>query len=109
MDNNDNIYSHNQPAIVRSPFLPSSPEKRVRFEEVMAAILPQLGSHRGKIVAAQVMIALKIEGILDRDLDDKEIHMIQTIKDAVLSDPDRQKQALSYAKFKQLGQERESV
>jgi hypothetical protein len=105
MNDQDIVYDQNSPALVRSPFLPSSPEKRVRFEEVMAAVLPQLGAHKGKLVAAQVMIALKIEGILDRDLNDKEIRMIQSIKDAVLADPEREKQALSYAKLKQLGKE----
>jgi len=102
MNDDDGIYNHNVPAMVTSPFLPSSPEKRLKFEEVMSVVLPQLGSHKGKLIAAQVMIALKIEGILGDALEDRDIKLIQTVKDAVLEDPHREKQALSYANLLQL-------
>lgn len=108
MNEDDIIYNHDIPAVVSSPFLPSSPEKRLKFEEVMAVVLPQLGAHKGKLIAAQVMIALKIEGILGSRIDDKDIKLIQTVKDAVLEDPDREKQALSYVSLLQLDGRRDT-
>jgi len=108
MDDQNQLMNNDVPVVATSPFLPSNPEKRLRFEEAMSIVLPQMGSHKGKLICAQVLIALKIEGILDKELTDAEVKMVQTIKDSVLADPEREKQALTYAKYKQIQGDHES-
>ncbi|MFT5171826.1 MAG: hypothetical protein ACI9BD_001604 [Candidatus Marinamargulisbacteria bacterium] len=80
-----------------SPLLPTDVERQYQFQEIFKNILPYLGSHDGKIVLAQVMIALKLEGIIGKELGDQDYEMLKVVKDAVLAEPIQRQRALKWA------------
>ncbi len=78
--------------------LPVSAEKHNLFKGILKNILPYLGSDEGKIVLTLVMVALKLEGIVGKELNHKETNMVNVIKDAILSEPSKKRQALQLAR-----------
>jgi hypothetical protein len=78
--------------------LPVSSEKHYLFKGILRNILPYLGSDEGKIVLTLVMVSLKLEGVVGKQLDNKETTMVNVIKDAILSEPSKKKQALQLAR-----------
>jgi len=73
------------------------PKKQLKFEKVMQRILPQIPIHSDKIVLAQIMIALMIEGIL-KSPGEKEKKIISIIKNSILKDPEKYDKAFKMAK-----------
>lgn len=71
-------------------------EKQIKFANVMQEILPRIPIHSDKVILAQVLIALMIEGIV-KDIGDKEKKIVTTIKNAILKDPVRRQQAFKFA------------
>ena len=84
-------------------FLPTSLEREQKFQEVLKHLMPYLGSNETKIILAEILIALKLEGFIGKSLSDKEIKLVKVINEAVQSEPKRKKQALKYA-YKLLGE-----
>ncbi len=77
--------------------LPVSVEKHAIFKGVLKNILPYIGSDEGKIILTEVMIALKLEGIVGKELNSHETKMVNVIKDAILREPKKKRQALKLA------------
>ncbi len=77
--------------------LPVSSEKHSIFKGVLRNILPYLGSDEGKIVLTEVMVALKLEGVIGKELSQRESKMVNTIKDSILQEPKKKRQALRIA------------
>lgn len=75
----------------------SDVERRHKFQEVLKNILPYLGSDEGKIVLAQIMITLKLEGIIGKSLTSRDEKMLKVIKEAIMSKPSRKREALRNA------------
>jgi hypothetical protein len=75
---------------------PSGDNQR-KYEAVLKNVLPCLGSNEGKIILAQVLIALKIEGIIGKELSFRDTKMVKAIKESIMVFPDKKKQALRYA------------
>lgn len=71
-------------------------EKQIKFANVMQKILPRLPIHSDKVILAQVLIALMIEGIV-KDPGEKEKKIVTTIKNAILKDPVKRQQAFKFA------------
>jgi len=71
-------------------------EKQIKFANAMKEILPRLPIHSDKVILAQVLIALMIEGIV-QDPGDKEKKIVTTIKNAILKDPVKRQQAFKFA------------
>lgn len=71
-------------------------EKQIKFENALKEILPRLPIHSDKVILAQVLIALMIEGIV-KDPGDKEKKIVSTIKNAILKDPIKREQAFKFA------------
>ena len=78
-------------------FAPVRPNRRKVYKQILKNILPFLGTDEVKIVLAEVMIALKIEGILSKDISDKDQKMIDVIKESILIKPERKQEALKFA------------
>ena len=83
-------------------------EGQQRFELVLKNVLPYLGSDEAKIVLAEVLIALKIEGLITNQLTVRDTKMVKAIKESIMILPERKKQALQYAK-KLLEESKEST
>ena len=83
-------------------FLPTSLEREQKFQEVLKSLMPYLGSNETKIILAEILIALKLEGLIGKSLSDRETKMVKVINQAIQSEPKRKIQALKYA-YKLLG------
>ncbi len=77
--------------------LPVSSEKHSIFKGILKNILPYLGSDEGKIVITEVMIALKLEGVIGKELSHGESKMVNIIKESILLEPRKKRQALRIA------------
>jgi len=77
---------------------PVKEEQHLQYIELLKNVLPYIVSDEGKIVLAQVMIALKVEGIIGRDLSQKQRKMVNIISNAILTQPTKKQAALRFAK-----------
>jgi len=78
-------------------FSPSEVELRHKFQETLRNMLPQLGTDENKIILAEVMIALKLEGLIGKELSSRDTKMVKVIKEAIMETPDKKRQALRFA------------
>jgi|GEM_PF-5864455 len=78
-------------------FMPMDSEKRYQFETILRNILPYLGSDEGKIVLTQVMIILKLEGIIGKQWSPRDSKMVHFIKESILMTPKKKQEALKLA------------
>jgi len=77
---------------------PVKEEQHLQYIELLKNVLPYIVSDEGKIVLAQVMIALKVEGVIGRDLSQKQRKMVNIISNAILTQPNKKQAALRFAK-----------
>ena len=69
-----------------------------KYREILRNILPYLGADEVKIILTQVMVALKLEGVLGHsELSSGDLKMVNVIKDAILAEPSRKQKALEMA------------
>ena len=73
-------------------------DNEYKFRGVLRRLLPYLGSNDGKIVLAQVMIILKLEGILGKSYSDHDKKMVKSIHESIMNEPKKKSEALSYAR-----------
>ena len=78
-------------------FLPTIVERRHKFQEVLKSILPHLGSNETKIILAEILIALKLEGLVGKTLSTRDTKMIRVLHEAIHGEPTKKRQALRYA------------
>lgn len=77
--------------------MPKDDENKQRFEQILQTVLPVIGTHEGKTIIAEILVALKLEGVIGSSLSDRETEMIKIIKDAIVESPMQKQEALSYA------------
>lgn len=77
---------------------PVKESQHTQYIALLKNVLPYIISDEGKIVLAQVMIALKVEGIIGRDLSVKQRKMVNIISEAILTQPNKRQAALRFAK-----------
>lgn len=70
----------------------------LKYETILRNILPLIGKDEVKIIFAQVLLALKLEGVVGRELGDKEVRMIEVIKDGIVQSEEQKQAALGLAK-----------
>ena len=86
-------------AIEGDPFFePTEIERQYKFREVLKNVLPYLGSSEGKIVLAEVMIALKLEGIIGKTLSTQDTKMLKTLHESIMITPVKKQDALRFAR-----------
>mgnify|MGYP001243908852 CR=1 FL=1 len=64
-------------------------ERRKMLELILKDVLIQVGTDSKKVILAQVLIALKLEGILSDTLTDAQYKLVKVITDGILSDPEQ--------------------
>ena len=64
----------------------SQPEKDIQMETIFKNMLPKLNNDFSELVAANVLLVLKLEGVIGDSLTDNDIEMINRIKDKIFSD-----------------------
>ena len=85
--------------------LPQDASKQEVYLKALRSILPYLGSNETKIIVTEIVIALKLEGLVGKELTARENSMINTLKEAILSEPIRRRQAITLAQ-RLLGEEK---
>jgi len=76
---------------------PRDSESREMYEKILQTVLPMMGSNEGKVIIAEVLVALKLEGVIGDEIDDREVDMVKIIKDAIIDSPEQKQEALTYA------------
>ena len=64
---------------------PTQVERNFQLESLYKQVLPKLGTHSGKMIAAYILLILKLEGVIGKDLTDEHIEMIEDLKQQMTS------------------------
>ena len=75
----------------------STDARHQRYISILKQVLPHLGRDEDKIIYAQVMLALKLEGVIGKELSSKDSEMVNTIKESIMSSDERKDSALMVA------------
>lgn len=76
---------------------PKDKGNRETFVKALKFLLPKVGTYESNIVILEIMLALRIEGIVSETFNQKDKEMVKVIRDAIFKEPTRKKQALKYA------------
>ena len=71
--------------------------RQEKFVSILKQLLPQLGKDTDKIIHAQVMLTLKLEGVIGKKLGDDDMALIDLIKDSILESTEKTEDALLVA------------
>jgi len=76
---------------------PRRRDKHDQFVTILKTILPYIGSDEGKIILTQVMIALKVEGVIGAEMTPKTEKMVNIISESIMKQPGKKIEALKFA------------
>ena len=68
-----------------------------KFIETLQNVLPHLGKDESKIVSALIVLALKLEGIVGKDISEKDAKLIEILKEMIINDEDKKDSAIKIA------------
>lgn len=68
------------------------------YVNILKSVLPHIGSNETKIIVTEIMVALKLEGLLGKNFSKKEKEMVNVLKNAILEEPIRKHQAIKFAR-----------
>ena len=68
-----------------------------QFSKILERILPHISHDEDKIISAQVILGLKLEGILGDSISESQSQMIEIIKDSILQSDEKRESALLLA------------
>jgi hypothetical protein len=78
------------------PVVPGMPKvnglianRRQLLEVILKDVVGKIGSDPKKIALAQVLISLKLEGVLEKQLTPEQYKMVKVITEGMLEDPDQ--------------------
>ena len=80
-----------------SGLLPRKKELHTKFISTLERVLPHLGKDESKIVSALIILALKLEGIIGKEISEKDSKLIEILKDCVIDDEEKRDSALKIA------------
>ena len=81
----------------QSGLLPRKQELHSKFIETLQNVLPHLGKDESKIVSALIVLALKLEGIVGKDISEKDAKLIEILKEMIINDEDKRDSAIKIA------------
>ena len=71
--------------------------KKEQYNELLKKVLPRVGSDSNKIILAEVMLALKQEGLIGEELTKSDSRLINLIKETIMCSPEEMEKALETA------------
>lgn len=83
--------------IQESGLLPQKKELHEKFIKTLERVLPHLGKDESKIVSALIILALKLEGIIGKDISEEDSKLIEILKDCVIGDETKRDSAIKIA------------
>ncbi|RAP23567.1 hypothetical protein DID73_02135 [Candidatus Marinamargulisbacteria bacterium SCGC AG-343-K17] len=87
----------NDEDIATSGLLPRKQELHQKFIQTLQQVLPHLGKDESKIVSALIILALKLEGIIGKDISEKDSKLIEVLKQLVINDDEKKDSAIKIA------------
>lgn len=81
----------------QSGLLPRKQELHAKFIETLQNVLPHLGKDESKIISALIILALKLEGIIGKDISEKDAKLIEILKQMIFKDSDKKDSAIKIA------------
>ena len=76
----------------------SLPDNRSKYIDILKGILPYIQTDEAKVILAQVMIALKVEGVIGEELTPQSKKMVTIISRSIMDQPRKKKEALLFAR-----------
>ena len=73
-------------------------ERQEKFEDIFRSIGPHIATQPAKVVMMQIMISLRLEGLIGKELTEKDLKMLRIIHDSVMLNQDKQQDALKLAR-----------
>ena len=83
--------------LVSSGLLPRKQELHQKFIETLQNVLPHLGKDESKIVSALIILALKLEGIIGKDISEKDSKLIEILKEMIIQNEEKKDSAIKIA------------
>ena len=65
-----------------------------QFIHILERILPHITHDEEKVISAQVILALRLEGVIGKDLSEADNLMIDVIKESIMVNPEKKESAL---------------
>lgn len=75
----------------------NSETKQDLYLRVLKSVLPHVQNDVDKLISAQVLLALKLEGLVGEELKAQDISMCEILKDSIKGSPVRRREALQLA------------
>ncbi|MBL6723393.1 MAG: hypothetical protein ISQ13_05230 [Candidatus Margulisbacteria bacterium] len=88
---------HTDETMAASGLMPKKAALHKKFIQTLEHVLPHLGHDETKIVSALIILALKLDGIIGKDISEKESKLIEILKEMVVNDSDKKASALAIA------------
>jgi hemerythrin len=83
--------------LMASGLLPRKQELHDKFINTLQNVLPHLGKDESKIVSALIILALKLEGIIGKDISEKDSKLIEILKQMIIENEDKKESAIKIA------------
>ena len=85
-------------ALTESGLLPKKKELHKQFIQTLQSILPHLGKDESKIISALIILALKLEGIIGKELSKEDSKLIEILKEMIIHNDEKKESAILIAK-----------
>lgn len=69
-----------------------------QFTSILERILPLITHDEEKIISAQVILGLRLEGIIGTEITPENSHMIEMIKESIMASKEKRESAMLLAK-----------
>ncbi len=73
-------------------------ERNIQLETVYKRMIPHIGDHSGKLLTAHIILILKLEGIIGKELNETDIEMVEGIKEKLINTKSLRNEAMDTIK-----------
>lgn len=81
-----------------SGLLPQKKELHAKFIRTLQKVLPRLSKDEGQIISALIILALKIENIIGKDISNEDAKLIGILKDMIMNDSQKRQSTMNVAR-----------
>ena len=75
----------NKKRSVEVSFDPTNVERSLQFESIFREVAPKIKSHAGRLIVTQILLVLRLEGVIGSKLSKKELAMVEDIKNKLVN------------------------
>ena len=63
----------------------SSVERHLQFEHIFKEVAPKVKSHAGRLIIAQIILVLRLEGIIGKKLSKQDLDFVESLKSKLVN------------------------